>query len=77
MRGYSALYVAKAVAAKLGRLDNASFSAALKNLNLLAQDEPGLLLDVSGDGDGRLRHQVLVVEVRNRQAVAIDTLPAY
>ncbi len=77
MRGYSALYVVKIVAAKLGKLDSASFTAALKNLTLLAQDEPGLLLDVSGDGDGRLRHQILIVEVRDRKAVAIDSLPAF
>jgi branched-chain amino acid transport system substrate-binding protein len=75
MRGYSAVYIAKAVTAKLGRVDNAAFAQALKALSLSANDEPGLLLDVTGDASGVLRHQLLVVEVRNRQAVAIDTLP--
>ena len=76
MRGYSALYLAKAVTARLGKVDNAAFTAALKNLSLSAQDEPGLLLDVFGDSDGMLRHQLLVVEVRERKAVAIDVLSA-
>lgn len=74
MRGYSALYIAKVVTTKLGRVDNAAFGEALKNLSLSANDEPGLLLDVSGDASGVLRHQLLVVEVRNKQAVAIATL---
>ena len=74
MRGYSAVYLLKAVAAKPGRIDNAGFREALKNLSLSAADEPGLLLDVTGDATGALRHQLIVVEVRNKQAVAIDTL---
>lgn len=76
MRGYAALYVVKAVSARLGRVDSAAFAEALKNLRLSAQDEPGLLLDVFGDANGLLRHQLLVVEVRDKKAVAIDVLSA-
>jgi branched-chain amino acid transport system substrate-binding protein len=74
MRGYSALYLAKVVTTRLGRVDKDAFAAALKNLSLAANDEPGLLLDVTGDADGVLRHQTLVVEIRNHQPVAIDAL---
>lgn len=74
MRGYSLLYLARVVTAKFGRVDNRAFAEALKAFSLSANDEPGLLLDVTGDAGGTLRHQTLIVEVRDRKAVAIDAL---
>ena len=75
LRGYSLLYIAKVVSTKLGRADNAGFAEALKNLSLSANDEPGILLDVAGDAGGMLRYQTIVVEIRDKQPVAIDSLP--
>jgi len=76
MRGYALLYAAKVIGTKLGRIDTAAFAAGLKNLSLSANDEPGLLLDLTGDADGLLRHPFIIAEVREKKAVAIDMLPA-
>lgn len=74
LRGYAALYAAKVVAAKAGRLDRASFAAALKETSLEATAEPGLLLDARADESGALAPQTLVFEIRERQPVIVDAL---
>ncbi len=75
LRGYAALYAAKVVAAKAGRLDRASVAAALKDTRFDARAEPGLLLDAVADESGTLAPQTLVFEIRDRQPVIVDSVP--
>lgn len=74
LRGYSALYAARTLAAKAGRLDREAFTAILHREVLEARSEPGLLLDAAG-GNGALDHQTLVFELRDRLPVIVDSLP--
>jgi branched-chain amino acid transport system substrate-binding protein len=75
IKGYTGVYLVKAVTEKIGKFDRALFAKTLHGLSLSAKDHPGLLMDVSFDAHGDLDRESFLIEVKNGQQVVVQTLP--
>ena len=76
MKGYSAIYVIKAVTEKVGKFDSKALSAALHGAKISTKDAPGVLLDVSFNQNGDLDRESFIVKVVNGKQQVIATVPA-
>jgi branched-chain amino acid transport system substrate-binding protein len=68
MKGYSAMYVVKAIAEKNKKIDGKEFAKAMHGAKISAKDYPGVLLDVTFDNNGDLGSRKLPRQGRERQA---------
>ena len=75
MKGYSGMYVVKAVTEKIGKFDSKLFAKTLHGMKIPAKDNPGVLLDVSFDQNGDLDRESFLVKVVNGKQQVIATLP--
>ena len=76
LKGYSAMYIVKAVTEKIGKFDQKAFAKAMHGLHLSAKEHPGVLLDVSFDQNGDLDRESFMTKVENGKQVVTATLPA-
>ncbi len=76
LKGYSGMYIVKAVTEKMGRFDSKAFAAAMKGVSLTTKDYPGILLDVSFDANGDLDRESYMTKVENGKQVVSAILPA-
>jgi len=76
LKGYSAMYVVKAVTEKIGKFDARAFAKAMHGIKLSAKDYPGILLDVSFDDNGDLDRESYMTKVVDGKQQVIATLPA-
>lgn len=76
LKGYSGMYVVKAMTEKIGKFDTKALAVALKGVSLSAKDYPGILMDVSFDQNGDLDRESFMTRVENGKQVIFDTLPA-
>lgn len=75
LKGYSGMYVVKAVTERIGKFDPKAFAAAMKGVKLSAKDYPGILMDVSYDQNGDLDRQSFMTKVVSGKQQVIDVLP--
>jgi branched-chain amino acid transport system substrate-binding protein len=75
MKGYSGMYVVKAITERIGKFDPKAFAKALHGATIKAKDYPGVLLDVHFDDNGDLDRESFLVKVVNGKQVVITTLP--
>jgi len=75
MKGYSAMYVVKAITEKNKKFDPKEFAKALHGAKISAKEYPGVLLDVSFDQNGDLDRESFLVKVENGKQVVTTTLP--
>ncbi len=75
MKGYSGMYVVKAITEKIGKFDAKAFAKALHGATIKVKDYPGVLLDVHFDDNGDLDRESFLVKVVNGKQVVIATLP--
>jgi branched-chain amino acid transport system substrate-binding protein len=75
MKGYSAVYIVKAMTEKIGKFDSKALAAALHGAKISAKDNPGVLLDVSFDAHGDLDRESFIVKVANGKQQVIATVP--
>ena len=76
LKGYSGMYIVKAMTEKLGKFDSKALAAALKGVTLTAKEYPGVLMDVSFDQNGDLERESFMTRVENGNQVIFQTLPA-
>ncbi len=76
LKGYTAMYVVKAVTEKVGKLDSKAFANAMHGVKLSAKEYPGILMDVSFDENGDLDRESFMTRVVNGKQEVIATLPA-
>jgi len=76
LKGYSAMYVVKAVTEKIGKFDQKAFAKAMHGTRLSAKEYPGVLLDVSFDDKGDLDRESFMTTVVNGKQQVTATLPA-
>jgi branched-chain amino acid transport system substrate-binding protein len=76
LKGYSGMYVVKAMTEKIGKFDTKALAAALHGVSLSAKDYPGILMDVSFDQNGDLDRESFMTRVENGKQVIFETLPA-
>jgi branched-chain amino acid transport system substrate-binding protein len=75
MKGYSGMYVVKAITEKIGKFDPKAFAKALHGATIKVKDYPGVLLDVHFDDNGDLDRESFLVKVVNGKQVVLATLP--
>ena len=75
MKGYSAMYVVKALTEKNGKVDSKLLAKSLHGAKISAKENPGVLLDVTFDDNGDLDRESFLVKVVNGKQVVTDTLP--
>jgi branched-chain amino acid transport system substrate-binding protein len=75
MKGYSAMYIIKALTEKNGKVDSKLLAKSLHGAKISAKDNPGALLDVTFDDNGDLDRESFLVKVVNGKQVVTDTLP--
>jgi branched-chain amino acid transport system substrate-binding protein len=75
VKGYTGVYVVKAITEKVGKFDRKAFAAALHGATILAKDNPGVLMDVSYDQNGDLDRQSFMVRVENGEQHVFAVLP--
>jgi branched-chain amino acid transport system substrate-binding protein len=75
IKGYTGLYVVKAVTEKVGKFDRKAFAQAIKNSCFSAKQTPGLLMDVCFDDKGDIDRESFLVEVKGGKQVVVETLP--
>ena len=75
MKGYSGMYVVKAITEKIGKFDGKAFAAVLHGATIKVKDYPGVLLDVHFDDNGDLDRESFLVKVVNGKQIVIATLP--
>ncbi len=75
LKGYSAMYIVKAVTEKVGKVDGKAFASAMHGVKLSAKDYPGILMDVSFDKNGDLDRESFMTRVVNGKQQVIATLP--
>ena len=69
LKGYSGMYIVKAVTEKVGKFDPKAFALAMKNVTLTVKDNPGILMDVSFDQNGDLDRESFMTKVENGKQV--------
>jgi branched-chain amino acid transport system substrate-binding protein len=75
LKGYSGMYIVKAVTEKIGKFDPKAFAAAMHGISLSVKDHPGILLDVSFDANGDLDRESYMTKVVGGKQVVSDILP--
>jgi branched-chain amino acid transport system substrate-binding protein len=75
IKGYTGIYVVKAVTEKIGKFDRKAFAAAMKNACFSAKQTPGVLMDVCFDDKGDIDRDSFLVEVKDGKQVVVETLP--
>jgi len=75
MKGYSAMYVVKALTERNGKVDSKLLAKSLHGAKISAKDSPGVLLDVTFDDNGDLDRESFLVKVVNGKQVVTETLP--
>jgi len=75
LKGYTAVYIVKAITEKVGKFDRKAFAAALHGAKISAKDNPGVLMDVSFDKNGDLDRESFMTRVENGKQVVFAVLP--
>ncbi len=75
LKGYSGMYIVKAVTEKVGKFDPKAFAAAMKGISLAVKDHPGILMDVSFDAHGDLDRESYMTKVENGKQIISAILP--
>src|SRR4030095_6730739 len=74
LKGYTGMYVVKAVTEKVGKLDPKAFADAMHGVKLSVKDYPGILMDVSFDNNVDLDRESFMTKVVNGKQEVIATL---
>jgi len=74
IKGYTSMYVVKAVTEKIGKVDSKAFAQAMKGITLSAKTYPGILMDVSFDANGDLDRESYMTKIVNGKQVVTDIL---
>src|SRR4029453_3857227 len=75
MKGYSGMYVVKAITERIKKFDGKEFAKTLHGATIHVKDYPGVLLDVHFDDKGDLDRESFLVKVVNGKQSVTTTLP--
>jgi branched-chain amino acid transport system substrate-binding protein len=75
IKGYTAVYIIKYVTEKIGKFDSKQFAQALHGLTITPQEEPGVLMEVTFDGNGDVDRQSFLGEVVSGKQKIVEILP--
>jgi branched-chain amino acid transport system substrate-binding protein len=75
LKGYTGMYIVKAVTEKVGKIDPKAFADAMHGIRLSVKEYPGILMDVSFDKNGDLDRESFMTKVVDGKQDVIATLP--
>jgi len=75
LKGYSAVYMVKAITEQIGKLDRKAFANAMHTAKISAAKYPGVLMDVSFDQNGDLDRESFMTKVVGGKQEVIAVLP--
>ena len=75
MKGYTGMYVVKAITEHIKKFDGKEFAKAMHGATILVKDTPGVLLDLHFDNNGDLDRESFLTKVVNGKQVVTATLP--
>jgi branched-chain amino acid transport system substrate-binding protein len=75
VKGYTGMYVVKAVTEKIGKFDQKAFAKAMHGAKLTAKEYPGVMMDVSFDQNGDIDRESFLTKVVDGKQVVTETLP--
>ena len=75
MKGYTGMYVVKAITERIKKFDGKEFAKTLHGATIKVKDTPGVLLDVHFDNNGDLDRESFLVKVEKGKQVVTATLP--
>lgn len=75
LKGYTAVYVVKAITERIGKFDRKAFAAAMKGARISAKEHPGVLMDVAFDQNGDVDRESFMTRVENGKQVVFAVLP--
>jgi branched-chain amino acid transport system substrate-binding protein len=75
MKGYSGMYVVKAITERVKKFDSKEFAKALHGATIKVKDSPGVLLDVHFDANGDVDRESFLTKVEKGKQVVTATLP--
>jgi branched-chain amino acid transport system substrate-binding protein len=75
LKGYTAMYIVRAVTEKIGKVDPKAFANAMHGIKLSVKEYPGILMDVSFDNNGDLDRESFMTKVVNNKQVVVAVLP--
>jgi branched-chain amino acid transport system substrate-binding protein len=76
LKGYTGIYIVKAVTERVGKFDPKAFADAMHSARLSAKEYPGILMDVTFDKNGDLDRESFMTKVVNGKQEVIETLPS-
>jgi branched-chain amino acid transport system substrate-binding protein len=76
LKGYTAVYIVKAMTEKMGKFDSKALAAALHGARISAKEHPYVLMDVSFDQNGDLDRESFMTKVIDGKQTVVGTLPA-
>jgi branched-chain amino acid transport system substrate-binding protein len=76
IKGYTAMYIVKAVTEQVGKFDGKAFAQKMHGIKLSAKQYPGVLMDVSFDKNGDLDRESFMTKVVNGKQEVVAVLPA-
>ncbi|WP_293867503.1 ABC transporter substrate-binding protein [uncultured Alsobacter sp.] len=75
IKGYTAIYMIKAVTEKIGKFDSQAFAKALHGMTITPDKEPGILMEATWDQNGDIDRASFLGEVVNGQQKIVEVLP--
>ena len=75
IKGYTAVYLVKYVAEKIGSFDRKAFGTAMKGLSLNPKTAPGILMEASWDQNGDIDRASFLAEIVDGKQKIVETLP--
>lgn len=75
IKGYTAVYVVKAITERVGKFDREAFAKTLHGARIDAAQEPGVLIDTKWLANGDIDRESFLIEVIDGKPVVKATLP--
>lgn len=75
IKGYTAVYVVKAITERVGKFDREAFAKTLHGARIDAAQEPGVLIDTKWLPNGDIDRESFLIEVIDGKPVVKATLP--
>ncbi len=75
IKGYTGMYIVKAVTEKIGKFDQKAFAKAMHGVKLTYKEYPGVMMDVRFDQNGDLDRESFLTKVVGGKQVVTETLP--
>ncbi len=75
IKGYTAVYMIKAVTEKIGKFDSKLFAQTLHGMTIKPEQEPGILMEASWDANGDIDRASFLAEIVDGKQKIVEILP--